>query len=225
VSMVPADIASIGGHLSKEVWWPRGDWRHGDSFPLPAPTVDGIASGGVHYQRQRVAQRRFRQQRTRDAVLALNDFAAARVQTSGRRVRPHAGAPSSVQLDCLGRVWSAVAQYGDAPKDLSSAEALKELLKVRSLYGEESQHLARYDFDKLRVFWGDVCPKDALSILPPVPGGFLRHFASQIERGVDEIEAAQASGELPRPYWCPELRRSEKEMTRLFKRLFDLGLL
>ena len=98
---------------------------------------------------------------------------------------------------------------GRRPKELDDSEALKALLKSRSLYGEEPQHLAQYNFDKLRVCRGDVVPKDAVRVLPEMASGFLRHHKTQIARSTEEIADALQAEDLPRPYWNPTLRRNK----------------
>ena len=177
------------------------------------------------YQQQRWSRQCVQQRRVRDAALALNVLSAARVRPGGCRVKPFAGPPSAVQRDCLDRIGRAVARYeAEEPKDLRPEEALKELLKSKSLYGEEPHHLAEYDFAKLRVVRGDVVPKDATTVLLPVASGFLRHFDSQIEKNTEQIEQLCREEKVPTPYWDPKLKRDKKARLHLLKSLFDLGL-
>lgn len=142
-------------------------------------------------------------------MIALNALAAATVNLA--RAPASSGPPTLSQADCLRRVSRAVAAYGDEPRGLDCEDALRTLLKSRSLY----------DFEKLRGCKGDVCPKDAVSVLPPVAGGFLKHFRQHIERSSSEIDDM---AELPAPYWDPKLKRDPVARDHLLRHLYRLGL-
>ena len=52
----------------------------------------------------------------------------------------------------------------------------------------------------------------------------VAHFATQVEKGTDEITAEWASQRFPTPYWDPVLRRSPRKVDTLLRGLFDRGV-
>eukprot|EP00973_Karenia_brevis_P023334 3213026-Karenia_brevis.AAC.1 len=46
----------------KKGWWPGGDWKHYEPFPIPLPTDETAPIGKARYIHQRSKRRRLRQQ-------------------------------------------------------------------------------------------------------------------------------------------------------------------
>eukprot|EP00973_Karenia_brevis_P045873 6352719-Karenia_brevis.AAC.1 len=145
----------------------RENRAHGDVFPMGLQPLSAPLIQVPRYLRQRRQITILRQTRVNEAILGLNDLAAATVEKGLSHFRAIPARHTATQQDVLKHVARTVSSYGAEPKDLSDAEALKELLKSRSVYGDP-HHLAEFEFEKLRVATaGDVRPKDAASLLPP----------------------------------------------------------
>ncbi len=117
-----------------------------------------------------------------------------------------------------------VARCGECPPDLDERRALSELLCAKDLYAQEPKNIAPFCAEKLKILRGDVCPKDAKTLLPPAARKYLEHAWSQIELGEESLADARRSADFPRPYWDPSLRRDPAKLEGLLRRLFDIGL-
>ncbi|CAK0817636.1 unnamed protein product, partial [Prorocentrum cordatum] len=115
-------------------------------------------------------------------------------------------------------------KYGDKPKDLDGEMSLRQLLNNRSLYGQLPQHMASYSCDKRRALKGDVQPKDAVELLPPVAAGLLKHSERHIERSTEDTESLRDEGELSTPHWDPTLRRDARAWAHLVRALYRARL-
>ena len=76
---------------SKHGWWPGGDWKHGDPFPIPEVAVEGFPIGASRREQQRATVRTRRQRMANEALRALNQLSAARANDGMRRVTPFPG--------------------------------------------------------------------------------------------------------------------------------------
>ena len=147
---------------------------HGDPFPIPMVMQEPPLIQAPRYLKQRWHFRKCRNTQMNHSLRVLNDLAAATVQSGLSHFRCRQSRPTVAQQRIIDHVGRCVSWYGIEPRDCADSEALKGLLKARSFYEEIPQHLAQFDPTKLRILRsGDVEPQDALSILPPLPGGFL----------------------------------------------------
>jgi len=194
--------ASGAGHaaLSRRL---EGERRHGEVFPLPRPgeAVLPDLSGAPHYCRQRWNRRMEQRGRVQESACALNWLAAAAAQ-------PHSlpshsfghRAPTAIQSKVLFDLSRRVAAHGRRPDGLNGKRALQELLATQDLYGQDPQHLARYDLSRLKVARGSVSPKPAQSLLPGSALHYIQHFESLIERDAISLQDVMADPSFPQPY-------------------------
>ena len=159
-------------------------------------------------------------------VAALNHLAAARVNSAGPEA-PFARSlkPTAVQQWMLDSVGRRVAEYGEAPADLTPEAALRELCAVKDLYTQEPKHLANYDLKKLKVASGSVRPRPVAQMLPPAVKALLQNHNTCIAKSAAEVEAMDPSAVPPRPYWDPTLRRSKHARLELLGVLARAGLI
>ena len=108
--------------------------------------------------------------------------------------------------------------------DLDENSALRELLSVQDLYGQEPKHLASFNFDMIKIFKRKLKPRDARALCPPAALGYMTHFQTQIEKTEIELEEMRDSNATFKPYWDPQLRR-RSEVLRVVKALWELGLM
>ena len=89
-------------------------------------------------------------------------------------------------------------------------------------------NLADYDFDKIKILHSGVKPKKVLPLLPEHVKPFLYDVKHHIVRDPMQVQAelAKTPNAMPRkPYWDPQLQKDAGERMKLFRRMFDIGLL
>ncbi|CAK0831794.1 unnamed protein product [Prorocentrum cordatum] len=171
------------------------DRRHGDPFPLPCdPSGLGSACSSA------------RQRQVFDAVRALNQLAAANVNS--RRAQGHDRAPEGHLRPTAVQQWM-----------------IQNILDSRDHYGMEPKNLASFDFDKVKILHRKVHVRPMRRELPASAAGYLRHASDLIEMDEAELERDRAEGVGVTPYWDPLLRRSRDLRKRLYQRLDQQGLL
>ena len=226
--LAPLAPPGLGPPLKRE-WWPGGGWEHNDPFPLLLLEMKGRPSEGPKSAKRRWRRHARQQERVREAVVLLNQFAAARnSKTSAARVAPRRWPATEVQRSVLRSVERRVAAYGNQHDDMDEKWSLMEILASVCQYDLEPRHLAAYDVEKLKVCKGDLKPQDAGGLLLPAASDstFLKHFERDIQLTHSEIEAKVDSGAVfPEPYWGPVLSSDSGKRREFFRRVLDLGIL
>lgn len=157
----------------KKEWWPGGAWEHADPFPLPECSGRGPNTS--------------QHERARAAVRGLNQLAVAKANSECFRTTAPCGAGATeMQRRMLDGIDRRLDRLGLEP-DLSSDEALRELLAGRDLYSCEPIHIAPFSEDLLRVTKGDVQPKDARGLLPAGAGRYLACSEERIVKSAEQI--------------------------------------
>ncbi|CAK0811092.1 unnamed protein product [Prorocentrum cordatum] len=118
-----------------------------------------------------------------------------------------------------------VAAVGPPPPGLAAEGAARELLASKDLYCQEPKNLAPFHLTKLKVAKGRARPRSVANFLPPLPADMIRNPALYIEKDEGEMEFARQHTDPIRPYWDPVLRSSRTERWRLFRALYELGLI
>ncbi|CAK0875914.1 unnamed protein product [Prorocentrum cordatum] len=108
---------------------------------------------------------------------------------------------------------------------LTAEGAARELLASKDLYSQEPKHLAPFDLTKLKVAKGRARPRSVANFLPPLAGEMIRNPAQYIEKDEGEMEFTRQTTDPIKPYWDPVLRSSRLERWRLFRVLYELGLI
>ncbi|CAK0833363.1 unnamed protein product, partial [Prorocentrum cordatum] len=108
---------------------------------------------------------------------------------------------------------------------VAAVGAARELLASKDLYCQEPKKLAPFDLTKLKVAKGRARPRSVANFLPPLPADMIRNPALYIEKDEGEMEFTRQHTDPIRPYWGPVLRSSRTECWRLFRALYELGLI
>ncbi|CAK0907206.1 unnamed protein product, partial [Prorocentrum cordatum] len=108
---------------------------------------------------------------------------------------------------------------------LTAEGAARELLASKDLYSQEPKHLAPFDLTKLKVAKGRARPRSVANFLPPLAGEMIRNPAQYIAKDEGEMEFTRQTTDPIKPYWDPVLRSSRLERWRLFRVLYELGLI
>ncbi|CAK0791995.1 unnamed protein product, partial [Prorocentrum cordatum] len=120
---------------------------------------------------------------------------------------------------------SALPLWAPPPPGLTAEGAARELLASKGLYCQEPKNLAPFDLTKLKVAKGRARPRSVANLLPPLPADMIRNPALYIEKDQGEMEFMRQHTDPIRPYWDPVLRSSRTERWRLFRVLYELGLI
>ena len=203
--------------------------RHGDPFPIFVPRCSPRHEGGVGPSRrgaQRQSRFQHRERRVGQVVQQLSWLADG----SSCARPPSVCAPAdsrpmtAAQVSVVDRVRRRVAQCGPPPSDLSSHEALDELLQCTDHYGVEAKHMASYEFEKVKILSKDFKVHDLCDVCPPEVSRVLADPERFIFRDPAQVDRANESDRPVRPYWDPKLREPQ-ELRRLVDRLRELGLI
>ncbi|CAK0801165.1 unnamed protein product, partial [Prorocentrum cordatum] len=125
----------------------------------------------------------------------------------------------------LDSIVERVDAVGPPPPGLAAEGAARELLASKDLYSQEPKHLAPFDLTKLKVAKGRARPRSVANFLPPLAGEMIRNPAQYIEKDEGEMEFTRQTTDPIKPYWDPVLRSSRLERWRLFRVLYELGLI
>lgn len=192
---------------STHAYHTEGDLRkHGSPFPMTASPGEP--------------------KRVQDAIRALNDLAGFKLNNMD--VQPPCRPPTKVQLDMLDHVRGCVSSNGRRPEDMTGQSAIRGLARNFSPYDGMPSNLADYDLDKVKILHSDVQPKQLVDLLPPQLQPLVSNFKRHIERDPLHVQAdlAKDPDAMPKvPYWDSTLRSSPHERFRLYKRMFDKGLM
>ena len=111
---------------------------------------------------------------------------------------------------------------------MNGKSALAELTRSFTPYEGTPNHLADYDFDKVKILRSTVRPKDVVGLLPeklkPLVENFRQHVVRDPMQIQTELDADPTA--MPKiPYWDPKLKNDTQLRHQLFKRMFQIGLL
>ena len=135
---------------------------------------------------------------------------------------------TKVQQVVCEHVQNCLDENGGCPTDLDGCTALSDLTRSFCPYEGTPNHLADYDFDKIKILHSEVRPKKVVSLLPEQVRPFVTHFQHHIVRDPLQVQAELANNPdaMPsRPYWDPILQRDADKRMQLFRRMFKIGLL
>ena len=210
---------------TKPTWWPRGEWEHGDPFPVPCPRDLSLSwrltprlSSATFGVKRRVV----------GVVRELNLLVNARASSNSQLARaslPSRFRATNLQRSIVDSICRRVEAYQEPPAGLTPLAAFRELLETKGFYSLEPKHLATYQKDKLRVAKGDVVPKPARLLVPPHAAVYLDRFDTFIEKTAAEISDLDQSGALPEPYWDPVLASNRAAKIDLFRTLLRIGIM
>ena len=160
-----------------------------------------------------------------DSLKALNQLAGAKFANFDMQQpqRP----PTKVQVSMVQRLCRTLDECGGQPEGLDGPSALAELMRSFAPYDGMPNHLIDYDFEKIKILKSEVKPKKLIDLLPPAVKPFISDFKHHVERDAVQVRAelSQDPNAMPKhPYWDPTLRTDECERLRLFKQMFDIGL-
>ncbi|CAK0855523.1 unnamed protein product [Prorocentrum cordatum] len=150
-------------------------------------------------------------------------YKQTRLWNEEQRAMQNSRAPAEWILDSITERAAAVAP--PPPPGLTAEGAARELLASKGLYCQEPKNLAPFDLTKLKVAKGRARPRSVANFLPPLPADMIRNPALYIEKDEGEMEFMRQHTDPIRPYWDPVLRSSRTERWRLFRVLYELGLI
>ena len=199
--------------------------RQRDLLPLPLLSDGGgcLRKTSVLSRRcqQRVCRRRAVEQRTNDAVCAVNELYACK----GARME---GVASEAQSSVLTEMKAVVADTG-SPPPLHEQEALRELLHQDARYNDDvavgAGSLAAFGSAEVSLPSDASASPEVASLLPKEKAhvfmGFREHMLlSEAER----LEKLEREGE-PAIYFDPVLKRSRRRYVEFIRRLQSSGLI
>ena len=160
-----------------------------------------------------------------DSLKALNQLAGAKFANFDMQ-QPHRP-PTKVQVSMVQRLCRTLDECGGQPAGLDGPSSVAELMRSFAPYDGMPNHLIDYDFDKIKILKSEVKPKRLIDLLPPKVRPFISDFKHHVERDPVQVRAelSQDPNAMPKhPYWDPTLRSDQQERLRLFKRMFDIGL-
>eukprot|EP00438_Fugacium_kawagutii_P008464 Skav230206 [mRNA] locus=scaffold2443:266117:270539:+ [translate_table: standard] len=187
---------------------PSARRRHGDPFPLP--------------RLGRPKDSRELSRRVDVAIGAVNNLSSAVFDR--RQLDPNLKL-THVQSWMMKDLFRLVSAYGPKPIGLSEDQALKDLGHGPNLYMQEAKNVVDLDSDEIKILSRCLKPTSARELGPPSVQAYIDHFATLVERPVQELEALRASGDLIEPHWDASLKRSRTKRFALYKRLLDSGLM
>ena len=185
---------------------PAEQRKHGSPFPFDTRCM--------HEPRQVI-----------DSINAMNQLAGVKFKDLSQ---PLGRPPTKVQSTLLEHLKSCLQECEACPDDMTYDSALRELTKDFAPYDGMPNHLANYDFDKIKVLHSSVRPKNVIDLLPDSIKPLIRNFKNHVVRDPQQVQAELASNPeaMPKqPYWDPALKTDSSKRLRLFKRMFDIGLL
>ena len=159
-----------------------------------------------------------------DCIRSLNQLAGAKFIDKQLPRR----APTKVQRILCNHVCTCIDENGAHPADHTGKQALAELTRSFCPYDGMPNHLADYCFDKVKILHSTVRSKKVVDLLPAEVRPFVTDFKHHVARDPLQVQAELESdpSAMPRcPYWGPLLQKDPFERMRLFKRMFDIGLL
>lgn len=159
-----------------------------------------------------------------DCIRSLNQLAG--IKFIDKQLPRHA--PTKVQKILCNHVCTCIDENGAHPADHTGKQALADLTRSFCPYDGMPNHLADYCFDNVKILHSTVRPKKVVDLLPAEVRPFVTDFRHHVVRDPLQVQAELESdpSAMPRrPYWDPLLQKDPLERMRLFKRMFDIGLL
>lgn len=129
---------------------------------------------------------------------------------------------TKVQQEVCNHVQHCLDETGGCPTDLDGCTALSDLTRSFCPYEGMPNHLADYDFDKIKILHSEIRPKKVVNLLPEQVRPFVTHFQHHIVRDPLQVqsELAENPEAMPsRPYWDPILQKDADKRMQLFRRM------
>ena len=163
--------------------------------------------------------------RVKDSIKALNQLVGFKFDTIKQQpCRP----PTKVQLDMISHVSATVHSNGGCPENVDGKTALANLTRSFTPYDGMPNHLADYCFEKVKILSSQVKPKELVELLPEHDRAFIKDFKHHVVRDPFKVreELAKDPNLMPaQPYWDPSLKKDSATRIRLFRRMYEIGLL
>lgn len=160
-----------------------------------------------------------------DCIKSLNRLAGTKFDSN---MQQPCHPLTKVQQVVCDHVQHCLDETGGCPTDLDGSTALSDLTRSFCPYEGMPNHLADYDFDKIKILHSEVRPKKVVNLLPEQVRPFVTHFQHHIVRDPLQVQSELADNPeaMPsRPYWDPILQRDADKRMQLFRRMFQIGLL
>ena len=151
-----------------------------------------------------------------DSIKALNHLAGIKFDNFSQ---PPCRPPTKVQNLMVQHVQTCLDENGGPPDALNGKSALAELTRSFTPYEGTPNHLADYDFDKVKILRSTVRPKDVVGLLPeklkPLVENFRQHVVRDPMQIQTELDADPTA--MPKiPYWDPKLKNDTQLRHQLF---------